>query len=102
MLFGFASSRNSSKNAPVAPSAKVHCIAGAVAPQTAWPAEKIWPCESRYIARSTTMGTPLVEMNAAADVRAREARTRVDVNGQTLACGTPSRSSTSGAPEGSR
>ena len=40
---GLASSRNRSKNEPVAPSGRNHCVDVAVTPALAWPAANGWP-----------------------------------------------------------
>ena len=57
---GLASSRNVSKNAPVAPSAKNQDVAGAATPLATDPAANSSPGALRYIARSATMGRSLL------------------------------------------
>ena len=51
-----------SKNGPVAPSARNQRVAGAVTPALPWPAAKACCGVFRYIARSTTIGTPFVDV----------------------------------------
>ena len=43
---GLATSTNRSKNGPVAPSARNHCVAGAVTPALSWPAPNDRPPRS--------------------------------------------------------
>ena len=57
MLDGLARRMYSSKNAPVAPSARNQLSAGAVTADAAWPARNGVPAPSRYIARSTAMSS---------------------------------------------
>ena len=49
----------------MAPSARNQSVAGAVTPALSWPAPNICPWASRYIARSTMIGTPLVDRTMA-------------------------------------
>ncbi len=52
---------NRSKNVPVEPSARNQLACGAVTPALSWPAAKTRPFTVMYIARSTRIGTPLID-----------------------------------------
>src|SRR3954471_21255263 len=58
--FGLAMSTNISKNDPVAPSARNQLVDGAVTPALSCPAANGWPGRSRYIERSTMIGSVAV------------------------------------------
>ena len=62
---GFDSRMNRSKKEPVEPSARNQLVCGAVTPALSWPAAKTRPLTVMYIARSTRIGTPFVEMMVA-------------------------------------
>ena len=61
VAFGFASSTNVVKNAPVAPSARNHSVAGRLTPADSWPPVKSgWL--PKYIARSAAPADDKVTM----------------------------------------
>ncbi len=53
------------KNGPVAPSANSQESEGSGIAAESCPAPKSWPLLSRYMARSTMTGTPLVDVTTA-------------------------------------
>ena len=53
------------KNGPVAPSANSQVSDGSGMAAESWPAPNNWLLLSRYMARSTMIGTPLVDVTTA-------------------------------------
>ena len=71
---GSRSARTGRRTARSRPRRGTTSVAGAVTPALSWPAPKSWPGASRYIARSTMIGTPLVTVMTAETSVARQRR----------------------------